>query len=85
MPLRGAVERASGRPRLWLCGHIHESSGAELTRFRSRRGGRDAGTVCSTLVANAANANPGLAKRLVSGPMRIELRGPAPDGTDGAA
>ena len=63
--LRTAVERATTSPRLWLCGHIHEAAGAERVRFG--RGAR--ATVC----VNAANANPGLAKRLVLGPIVIDL------------
>ena len=38
------------KPRLWLCGHIHEGYGYEVARF----GG---GACQPTLVVNAANAN----------------------------
>ena len=66
--LRSAVERAVAAPRLWLCGHIHEGAGAERVRF----GKGATATVC----VNAANANPGLAKRLVLGPLVVELELP---------
>ena len=97
--LRYAVEASAKKPRLWLCGHIHEGRGAERVRFRSRQRQRGP-TVCSkqdgnvakwrgaaaeehsvppgrwvgeTVVVNAANANDGLAKRLVCGPIVIDL------------
>ena len=61
------------KPRLWLCGHIHEAAGAaERVRFGGgRRGGR--GAVPSTMVVNAANANDGYASRLVTLPTVIDL------------
>jgi Icc-related predicted phosphoesterase len=64
--LRKAVEKGATKPRVWLCGHIHEAAGAERVRF-----GRG---VPATVVVNAANANPGLAKRLVLGPVVVDLR-----------
>lgn len=36
--LRGAVERTPSKPRLWLCGHIHEGTGAERVRFAPKGG-----------------------------------------------
>ena len=55
--LRSAVERMPAKPRLWLCGHIHEASGAAE---RVLGGGRGRGAPApSTLVCNAANANDG--------------------------
>ena len=65
--LRSAVESMPAKPRLWLCGHIHEASGAaERVRFG---GGRGRGALApSTLVCNAANANDGYATRLVTVP-----------------
>ena len=70
--LRSAVERMPAKPRLWLCGHIHEASGAaERVRFG---GGRGRGAPApSTLVCNAANANDGYATRLVTVPTVIDL------------
>ena len=67
--LRAAVRKASGKPRLWLFGHIHEGAGAARVRFGARA---DPATAC----VNAANANPGIAKRLVHGPIAIELERP---------
>ncbi|KAL3916546.1 MAG: hypothetical protein SGPRY_006773 [Prymnesium sp.] len=64
--LRRAVERAAWSPYVWLCGHIHEAAGAERVRFG--KGAR--ATVC----VNGCNANPGLAKKLVLGPLVINLQ-----------
>lgn len=72
--LRRAVERATEKPRVWLCGHIHEASGAERVRF-----GRGA---AATVVVNAANANPGLAKRLVLGPVVVDVNKPGAGSPD---
>ncbi|KAL1520102.1 hypothetical protein AB1Y20_023575 [Prymnesium parvum] len=65
--LRRAVRQSRAPPRLWLFGHIHEAAGAEVARF-----GRDAQ---ATACVNACNANPGLAKRLVVGPLVVDLQG----------
>ena len=59
---------------MWLCGHIHEASGAERVRF-----GRGA---AATVVVNAANANPGLAKRLVLGPVVVDVNKPGAGSPD---
>jgi Icc-related predicted phosphoesterase len=64
MTLRHAVESSLHPPSLWLCGHIHEGRGAVWHSFGS--GG-------STCVVNAANANSGKAKRVIAGPVVIEL------------
>lgn len=58
--LRAAVRRAPAKPRLWLCGHIHEARGAARARF----GGR---AERATLVVNAASANSGRARTLEHG------------------
>ena len=63
--LRKAVRRLSVKPRLWLCGHIHEAAGAARIRFGKG--------VEATTVVNAANANPGRARRLIHGPIQIDL------------
>ena len=34
--LRSSVEAAEAKPRLWLCGHIHEGRGAARVRFGER-------------------------------------------------
>mmetsp|Transcript_1842 Transcript_1842/g.2578 ORF Transcript_1842/g.2578 Transcript_1842/m.2578 type:complete len:573 (+) Transcript_1842:124-1842(+) len=65
--LRSSVEQMKGGPpRLWLCGHIHEGRGLERVKFGG--GDRD-----STLVLNAANANPGRANAVLHGPVVVEL------------
>ncbi len=64
--LRAAVKHARAKPRLWICGHIHESGGAARVRFGTRAD-------CATTVINAANANPGPAKSLVLGPILVEM------------
>ncbi len=67
--LRTAVRRAPRKPRLWLFGHIHEGAGAARARFGTRA---DAATV----LVNAANANPGMARRLIQGPVVIDVEKP---------
>lgn len=62
--LRHAVELCDTPPALWLCGHIHEGRGAVWHNFASST---------STAVVNAANANSGKARRVVTGPVVIEL------------
>ena len=64
--LRKAVKDARDKPRVWLFGHIHEGAGAARVRFGARRDD-------ATTLVNAANANPGPAKRLVTGPVVLEL------------
>lgn len=71
--LRRAVERMSsgdrGPPALWLCGHIHEGRGSSRHTFGYD--GDDHET--TTLIVNAANANPGLATHLPHGPTVVAL------------
>lgn len=65
--LRSSVEKMPGNPpKLWLCGHIHESRGHKFVRFGP------SGTP-ETLVVNAANANPGIACALIHGPLVTDL------------
>lgn len=65
--LRSSVEKMPGHPpKLWLCGHIHESRGHKYVRFGP------SGTP-ETLVVNAANANPGIACALIHGPVVTDL------------
>ena len=77
--LRASVERAETKPRLWLCGHIHEGRGAVRHRFEppgayvpparelaSDDGGQlgeGALELGTTVVVNAASANSGMAPR----------------------
>ena len=63
--LYNLVQRAERKPALWLCGHIHEDRGAASVVFE---GGENA-----TVVVNAANANSGIARRLVHGAVVIDL------------
>ena len=67
--LRSAVRRSREKPRLWLFGHIHEGAGAARVRFGVRSDG-------ATTLVNAANANPGPAKRLIKGPVVIDFERP---------
>ena len=67
--LRTAVRRATRKPRLWLFGHIHEGAGAARVRFGTRADP-------ATVLVNAANANPGIARRLIQGPVMIEVEMP---------
>ena len=67
------MEASADKPALWLCGHIHEGRGAirkVFTSKNSRPGQRDVDT---TYVVNAATANEGKARVLVSGPVVIDL------------
>lgn len=64
LTLRHAVESSDVPPALWLCGHIHEGRGAVWHSFSSS---------ASTVVVNAANANSGKARRVVTGPVVIDL------------
>jgi len=63
--LRKLVERAEVKPALWLCGHIHEDRGIARVCFGDEQQ--------PTVVVNAANANPGIARRLVQGALVIDL------------
>jgi len=76
--LRSSVEKMAGKspPRLWLCGHIHESRGHKYVRFGHP------GTP-ETLVINAANANPGIACALIHGPVVTDLREESEGGGEG--
>eukprot|EP00965_Chrysotila_dentata_P169281 5590693-Pleurochrysis_carterae.AAC.1 len=77
--LRYAVEVAHAKPRLWLCGHIHEAAGAERVWFRPPKGAKrgrfpvNTALATDTVVVNAANANDGMATKLVRGPLVIDL------------
>ena len=64
--LRTAVKRARDKPRLWLFGHIHEASGACRVRFGAR-------AEPATTLVNAACANPGAARKMVAGPVVLDL------------
>ena len=70
--LRNLVDNARVKPRLWLCGHIHEGRGILTKKFNTNieDGHDDTG---STIVVNAANANSGKANRLVSGAVVIDV------------
>ena len=92
--LRGAVEDALVRPRLWLCGHIHEGRGHAPDAFGGgsaivapRNGPLELSvspTAPGTLVVNCATANSGRAARLVSGAALVTwpLQPEAPSSTD---
>ena len=70
--LRELVEHAEHKPRLWLCGHIHESRGVISKNFHPERGHID-DIDASTMVINASNANSGKANRLVSGAVLVDI------------
>lgn len=63
--LRTAVESSPHKPRLWLCGHIHESRGAVRCRFGALPD--------ATVVVNAASANSGVARKLLHGATVVTL------------
>ncbi len=69
--LKDLVERAEHKPRLWLCGHIHESRGIVTKKFQSYDS--EEGESDSTIVINASNANSGRANRIVSGAVVVEV------------
>ena len=69
--LKDLVERAEHKPRLWLCGHIHESRGIVTTQFQPNVSEEDESD--STIVINASNANSGRANRIVSGAVVVEV------------
>lgn len=67
--LKDLVERAEHKPRLWLCGHIHESRGIVTKQFQTKEEDESD----STIVINASNANSGRANRIVSGAVVVEV------------
>ena len=75
--LRELVEHAQHKPRLWLCGHIHESRGVLEKHFysanRKNKGSNNGFDTATTMVINASNANSGKANRLVSGAVVVEI------------
>ncbi|KAL3823261.1 hypothetical protein ACHAXA_003409 [Cyclostephanos tholiformis] len=71
--LRELVEHAEHKPRLWLCGHIHESRGVITKHFRPEHRHVDEQEYASTMVINASNANSGKANRIVSGAVVVEI------------
>jgi len=84
MYLRELVEHTEHKPRLWLCGHIHESRGAETRRF-TRDHDKENDEDSSTIVINASNANSGRANRLVSGAVLVEIERHPTNGGDESA
>lgn len=70
--LRALVQRAAVKPKLWLCGHIHESRGAACVRFGGGGGTADE-RAAPTVVVNASNANAGIARRCEHGAIVIDL------------
>jgi Icc-related predicted phosphoesterase len=70
--LRNLADNAKHKPRLWLCGHIHEGRGI-LTKTFSSNADEESDESKSTIVINAANANSGKANRLVSGAVLIDI------------
>jgi len=74
MYLRELVDHAEYKPRLWLCGHIHESRGMMVKHFCTTQYEEDEEKEDSpTMVINASNANSGRANRLVSGAVVVEI------------
>ena len=70
--LRDAVGLLLAPPRLWVCGHIHESRGVARVRFEA--GGVASGRLAvETTVVNAAMANTGIASHLVRGAASVLL------------
>ena len=67
--LHEAVCSSLVKPKLWLCGHIHEGYGFEVVRFGSDKAD-------ATLVVNAANANAGRANRLIHAPVVVDIPRP---------
>eukprot|EP00543_Licmophora_paradoxa_P005548 CAMPEP_0202443670 /NCGR_PEP_ID=MMETSP1360-20130828/2868_1 /ASSEMBLY_ACC=CAM_ASM_000848 /TAXON_ID=515479 /ORGANISM="Licmophora paradoxa, Strain CCMP2313" /LENGTH=169 /DNA_ID=CAMNT_0049059407 /DNA_START=30 /DNA_END=536 /DNA_ORIENTATION=- len=74
IPLRKSIDESPTKPCLMLSGHIHEGRGARWHTFYNRppRPGSEH-LMRSTYVVNAANANSGRARRLVNGPVVLEL------------
>lgn len=76
--LKELVEHSEDKPRLWLCGHIHESRGVQTKAFQpmNQQNGEksdEEDNDASTMVINASNANSGRANRLVSGAVVVEI------------
>jgi Icc-related predicted phosphoesterase len=71
--LRELVEHAEHKPRLWCCGHIHESRGVITKNFHPVHRHVDDKVDASTMVINASNANSGKANRIVSGAIVVEI------------
>ena len=79
--LRELVEHAEHKPRLWLCGHIHESRGVISKQFQpsdemSINGedpNKESNEDAPTMVINASNANSGRANRLVTGAVVVDI------------
>lgn len=79
--LREQVEHAEEKPRLWLCGHIHEGRGTLTRTFKPDVCGKEAAegeaaaaaAADSTMVINCSNANSGRANRLVSGAVVVDV------------
>eukprot|EP00804_Cyclotella_cryptica_P028322 CCRYP_013190-RA/>CCRYP_013190-RA protein AED:0.03 eAED:0.03 QI:179/1/1/1/0.75/0.6/5/1611/876 len=67
--LRDVVTTAKTKPRLWLCGHIHEGRGILTKCFAEEKDDQSK----STIVVNASNANSGKANRLVSGAVIVDI------------
>lgn len=84
MYLRELVEHTEHKPRLWLCGHIHESRGKICTHF-TRDNDKENDEDSSTIVINASNANSGRANRLVSGAVLVEIERHPTNGGDESA
>jgi len=82
--LRELVEHTEHKPRLWLCGHIHESRGQEKRHF-TRNNDKENDEDSSTIVINASNANSGRANRLVSGAVLVEIERHPTNGGDESA
>mmetsp|Transcript_6861 Transcript_6861/g.14091 ORF Transcript_6861/g.14091 Transcript_6861/m.14091 type:complete len:1018 (+) Transcript_6861:102-3155(+) len=71
--LRNVVECAQEKPRLWLCGHIHEGRGVMKYHFAKNDEDGIRREESPTIVINAANANTGRANRLVSGAVIVDI------------
>ncbi len=70
--LKDLVERAENKPRMWACGHIHESRGILSHQFQPD-GANNEDECEATIVINASNANSGRANRIVSGAVVVEV------------
>jgi Icc-related predicted phosphoesterase len=77
--LRYCVEASADKPSLWLCGHIHEGRGAMRYSFADKNPRPGQPPIDQTYVVNAATANEGKARKLVNGPVLIDLVDAAED------